>query len=63
MFHCDLFLSSTYLFNGKKTPWDAFAFLYSTSEKMARAIFLREGLFFETLALTTENTESERGFC
>lgn len=42
----------------KKTLGDALAFLYDTSEQMARAIFLREGLFFETLALTTGNTES-----
>lgn len=42
----------------KKTLGDAFAFLYNTLEQMARAIFLREGLFFETLALKTGNTES-----
>lgn len=42
----------------KKPLGDAFAFLYNTLEQMARAIFLREGLFFETLALPTGNTEN-----
>lgn len=46
----------------KTTTGDAFALLYNTSEQMARAIFLREGLFFETLALKTGNTESGWGF-
>lgn len=44
----------------KKNTWDAFAFLYITLEQIA--IFLREGLFFETLASTFGNTESGWGF-
>lgn len=39
-------------------PGDAFALMYKTWEQTARAIFLREGLFFETPALATGNTES-----
>lgn len=50
------------LIQWQKNPGDAFAFLYNTSEQTARTIFLREGLFFETLASTTGNTESGWGF-
>lgn len=62
-----MFLSSTYFFKWQKKKIIIIIitnlgmhllFLYKTEEQTARAIFLREGLFFETPALATGNAES-----
>lgn len=42
----------------KKKPWGCICIFVQHFQAMTRAIFLREGLFFETLALTTGKTES-----